>query len=478
MNEGAADERDSWQGGFRQYAGWVPNVRSHLSFSMIAAARGALTWTQPLRGSAARVVLVYQHRIVNDYPLAEWLAKWIAPDISLHWLMVARTGATEIPITIDDEPLPQRDRQGMLRGTIQLMPYIEDSKLRATQEAAIAQLATLLRSEPCPSNAAIETLRGQAVGIVERGTPTITLDFALMRTGECRVWYAQQPDDVDEADLDWVAEQGYYFIKDIVHEHTHHDAASDQITPLYPFGRGSAEEGHDDEIAWRRETLWSISREIERLNREGGLTDQRKSLGIIAYAEAFQQSLMGHTRTGDPTQPFGKSTLVHHYDFKHLKDSIKASIDVASTKLTQKIQVAIAALSVFLATTSLVSSLVSAHNGAGPKNQVTGAPATPITLGGLDNWVPMLASDPAYTGFVMMVCLLGLIAYFLLDGRAGIYNRAQRWLSQLGRAISVTLFDSLLKQWLFVLAWHLMITGLVLWTMLLCFAIIMKGITE
>lgn len=477
MDEGAADERDSWQTGFRQYAGWVPNVRSHLSFSMIAAARGALTWTQPLQGSATRIVLAYQHRIVNDYPVAAWIAKRIAPDISLHWLLVAQTGATEIPITIKDKPSPQRDRQGMLRGTIQLMPYMDQGGLREQQKAAIAELKSLLRSDPCADNIAVKARRDEAVDIVLRGTPTITLQFALMRTGECRIWYANKPDDVDETDLDWVAEQGYYFIKDMVHEHTHHDATSDQITPLYRFGRSSQEAGHDDEIAWRRETLWSISREIERLNREGGLTDQRKSLGIITYAEAFQQSLMGHTRTGDLEEPFTASTLVHHYDFKHLKESIKASIDVDSTKLSQTIQVAIAALSAFLATTSLVSSLVSAHNGAGAKNMKTGAPADPITLGGLDGWVPTLASDPAYTGFGVMVALLGFIAYFLLDGRAGIYNRAQRWLSQLGRAISVTLFESLLKQWLFVLAWHLMITALVLWTMLVCFGFLLKGIS-
>jgi hypothetical protein len=52
--------------------------------------------------------------------------------------------------------------------------------------------------------------------------------------------------------LDWLAEQAYYFIKDAVHDHSHHDATSDQITPLYRFGRHPDEVGHNDEIAWRR----------------------------------------------------------------------------------------------------------------------------------------------------------------------------------------------------------------------------------
>jgi hypothetical protein len=66
------------------------------------------------------------------------------------------------------------------------------------------------------------------------------------------------------------------------------------------------------------------------------LTDQRRSLGIIAYAEAFQSTLMGHVRAQYGRQ-FKTSTSVHDYDFKHLKDPIKANIDVNSTRLAQKI---------------------------------------------------------------------------------------------------------------------------------------------
>lgn len=480
---GGQQETDAWIKAYRSYAGWVPNVRSHLSFSMIGAAKRAESFTEPLRKRPTRIVLVHQHRTVNDYPLAEWLAKIIAPDISLHWMLDAETAATDIPVIRDGKPHPEKDRQGMLRGTIRLWARMDSEKAKAAQKVAIREIDRLLRT-PCmnpasecsreAADATIDGLRSDVRYHIDQAGPAIILDFALMRTGECRVWYGQKPSNVEEDLLDWVAEQGYYFIKDVVHDHTHHDETSDQITPLYRFGKKLNEPGHDDEIAWRRETLWSLSREIERLNREGGLTDQRKSLGIIAYAEAFQASLMGHTRTQDSKDRFQESTSVHDYDFKHLKDSIRASIDVNSTRLAQKIQVAIALPTMFIASTALVSSLVSTHNGALAKVKEGLAPGT-IGLGGLDGWVPTLASNPALTGFSVMVALLVVIAYFLLDGRAGVYNRTQRWFSQLGRALAVTFFDSLLLHWLFMLVYHIILIGLTLLATFYCFNLVLNG---
>ncbi|MCC6828266.1 MAG: hypothetical protein IT550_08570 [Novosphingobium sp.] len=453
-----ACEEEPWRGASPSYAGWVPNVRSHLSFSMIGAAKDATAFTQPVAGSTSRVVMVHQHRVVNDYPMPNCLAKLLIPDIALHWVLMADTRPTEIPLMHDGFPKPDRDRQGMLLGTVYLLPYIVDEYDRRVQALATQRISRLLRAERHQSDEAVETLRSAVEAALAESGPSLQLRVALMRTGECRIWFKAEPGaepgaelGLDRAELDQIAEQAYYFVKDAVHDHTHHDATSDQITPLYAFGRHDDEPGHSDELAWRRETLWSLSREIERLNREEGLTDQRKSLGIIAFAEAFQASLMSHvrTQTGDPK--FDTCTAVHDFDFKHLKDSIKASIDVAATRIAQKVQVAIAGVTVFLATTSLVSSCVGTHNASLPKGPTGIAPGT-MTLGGPDWALALFAWSPPLTAAGAVVVMLGIIALVLLDGPAGIFNGVQRVISQFGRALSVTVAYSPYWQWA-VLLW-------------------------
>jgi hypothetical protein len=431
-------ERDPWVGKAHSYAGWVPNVRSHLSFSVIGAAEGATAFTQPVSQKTSRIVLAHQRRIVNDYPYHELIARRLYPDIVLHWVLAADTRPTAIPIMTDAGPQAERDRQGMLLGMIYLLPRLPTKAERDAQDEALARIDRQLSRRRDLSDAEVAALRSAVEAALAGSGASIPLKVALMRTGECRIWYEGEPSGMSQTDLDHVAAQAYYFVKDIVHVHAHHDATSDQITPLYPFGRHGHEPGHSDEVAWRRETLWSLSREIERLNREHGLTDLRKSLGIIAYAEAFQSSLMSHVRSQWGKPKFKACTSVHDFDFKHLKDSIKASIDVEATRAGQRVPLTIATVSLMVASCALVSSLVSTHNGSLAKVPTGLAPGS-LALGGTDTILPILAWNPFVTAVVMAVVLLGVTSPFVLDGSAGIFNRAQRVLSQFGRALAVSL---------------------------------------
>ena len=463
-------EQEPWRGESPSYAGWVPNVRSHLSFSMIGAAKDANAFTQPVSGSRTRAVMVHQHRVVNDYPVPNCLAKILVPDVALHWVLMADTRPTVIPVMKDGVPTPDRDRQGMLLGTVYVLPYVVDECDRREQGLASQRINRLLGTKRRQSDEAIHSLRNEVEAALAEAGPSLQLRVALMRTGECRIWYDNNPE-LDQAELDDIAEQAYYFVKDAVHDHTHHDATSDQITPLYAFGRHEDEPGHSDELAWRRETLWSLSREIERLNREEGLTDQRKSLGIIAYAEAFQASLMSHVRTESGDPKFGVCTAVHDFDFKHLKDSTRASIDVAATRIAQKIQVAIAGVTVFLATTSLVSSCVGTHNASLPKVTM-GTTRGTMMLGGPDWALAMFAWSPPLTAAGAVVVMLGIIALVLLDGPAGIFNAVQRVISQFGRALSVTIASSPYWQWVVLLAFQAAMVVLALLAIAVCLAIL------
>lgn len=259
-----------------------------------------------------------------------------------------------------------------------------------------------------------------------------------MRTGELRLWYSGETEPaLDAGRLFQIAEQAYFFVKDAVHDHTHHDPSSDQITPLTRVRPDRTEAGHGNEIAWRRETLWSLSREIERLQRKDGLISLRQSLGVIAYAEAFQNYLMGHERDEAMPTRFRPATGVHDYDFKHLKDSVKASIDVAAAKQSQRVQMVLAGGGTFISMASLATSLVNAHNGV--SRAWNEAQSKYVGIEVPEGYRRFLVSNPLLAGALAAIVLLMAVSYVLADGEGGLFNPFQRVVSQHARAASVSL---------------------------------------
>jgi hypothetical protein len=377
------------------------------------------------------------------------------------------------------------DRQGMLRGKVHILPWQAERASQLEQDRAVRQMReALLLAPPHPSKAELDELRRQVTDLAIRNSLNrVEIEFALMRTGELRLWYTD--DDLPQFDtsegagalgnagaLKDLAEQAYFFIKDMVHDHTHHDPSSDQITPLTDMGAHRADPTHIGEVAWRRETAWSLSREIERLNRDGGLVDQRRSLGIIAYAQAFQQALMGHVRDEATTTGFREDSTIYDYDFAHLKESIRAKVDVSATAKAQTVQLALAFAATFLSAMSVVGSLMSARNGSLPRSAGTAAPTGGITLRHGSGLIQFMAWNPFFTAGALAVFLLGVLSFALADGEAGLFNRAQRVFSQMARAASISLVRSSRKQlglnWLI----HILAAFAALAVALLCLAIL------
>ena len=458
----ATDETNPWSGGLRRYAGWIPNVRSHLSFSMIGAARGAATLTLPFKSRPTRAVVVQQRRSINDFPWPGWLSERLYPDIVVNWLLDAETAPVQLPVVRPAGITTQRDRQGMLRGRIYFLPRQETAADRETQQAALVGIANV--ADDCREahmaggqiaedalKALSSTVRRQA----EQSGLHVALELALLRTGECRLWYADPPADMSDAELDLIAQHAYYFVKDVVHSHTHHDPSSDQITPLTADDPSPHEPEHSHEVAWRRETLWSLSREVERLNRDGDLTSQRRSLGIIAYAEAFQAALMTHVRDPEEEVGFGRGTVVHDYDFKHLKESINADTDVNATKVAQRLQISIAGIATVISVTALVSSLISTNNGSLPKVP-EGVSEGTLGIGWSRPALPWLAWNPFVTGVGFTALVLVALSVFVFDRRGGIFNPLQRVLSQLARALAVSISTKPVRQFYIDLALHML----------------------
>jgi len=445
-----------WANSAHSYAGWVPNVGSHLSFSLIGEAKGpdSTSFSQKYDGRIARMVAVMQHRETDDFLLPPRIMRLILPDIAQHWLLVGTTVPVHAATDLADDGEESRpgtlDDQGMLHGVIHSVPYQPRTIERILQEWGLAEIGSLLRSaysrllrsRPL-SDRELDALVSELARAVRWRTPhSRSIRFALMRTGELRLWYDDPlPKDGREARMQrTMARQAYFFMKDMVHHHTHHDASSDQITPLVQVNAADPTRRSAGERKWRRETAWSLSRTVETLMRTKVLDDKRQALGILAYADAFQKTLFGHARDHDDPRRFVRGETVYGYDFSHIRESLKVQIERKQVRRTHVTAMLVAALASSIAAMSMLSSLVSTRNNAGRVS--SGENFVPIPLSIPD---PVLAVPAAYplgvVGIVFVFVLL--ISAIVTDDGARLLQKGPRRSAQTLRGITLSVTRTL-----------------------------------
>lgn len=80
-----------------------------------------------------------------------------------------------------------------------------------------------------------------------------------------------------------VANQVYYFIRDIAHTHQHHEPSSDTILKAYP-DENLRNHGNSN---WKRETLYALHKFIIQQKRGRRYESLVRCQGVLAYAKAF-----------------------------------------------------------------------------------------------------------------------------------------------------------------------------------------------
>ncbi|MEI9850519.1 MAG: hypothetical protein WDN24_06305 [Sphingomonas sp.] len=110
--------------------------------------------------------------------------------------------------------------------------------------------------------------------------------------------------------------------------------------------------------------MWSLSRALDALTRKGKLQDLREALGILAYADAFQQTLMRYRRRHDDPWQFEPNAVTYRYDFTHIRESLKVQLDQVVSRRTSLSQMLVAGLTGSIAATALLASVISARNSA------------------------------------------------------------------------------------------------------------------
>lgn len=467
-----------WFGKRLGYAGWVPNVHSHLSFSLIGAGRGAdvlpvtVGYPEP---DLKRLVAVHQVRQTDDFLAPLWWTRWRRKAARQNFILVGVTEKVQTPIGVVSRQNPTTtlfiaglaqatrsalaqiglmdapssaptetalrekvetapDAQGMLRGTIHILPHQLDVEYAAFQADILVKIKSVMRRLPHALDVSVlDGFRGQVAKMVKSVNRPASIEFALFRTGEARLWFAEEATvGFSPEQLEVLARQAYFFLKDMVHHHVHHDARSDQITPLVSLAKRPED---DREEHWRRATAWSLTRIVDALARRGKLQDLREATGILAYADAFQTTLLKYRRRTDDPASFEANDVTYSYDYKHIRESLKVQLDQASARRANLGQMVIAGLAGCIAATSLLASTISAHNGLVDANSKPKS-VIPILPGLPDEWLTVAAQYYLLPS-LMCASFLAIVSWQVLaEDRIGARRVKGRKIEQAVRGIT------------------------------------------
>ncbi|NYT30300.1 hypothetical protein [Rhizobium sp. WYCCWR 11128] len=125
-------------------------------------------------------------------------------------------------------------------------------------------------------------------------------------------------------DLDHgIADQTYFFVRDLTHQHQHHGNDADTIITTQRQER-------PDDLSWSLEIMYSLYFHIITVKRKENPTEHVRALGILAYLQSYKNIIK---RRKDLIQP---TLALPEFDDASSKESIKATKDYIDLKLNEQ----------------------------------------------------------------------------------------------------------------------------------------------
>ena len=342
-----------------RFVGWVPTITGRLSFSRIGASGGShRAYICNRLGSDGGFAYGSEKRLSRDGPLPDFIMGMFGRISATHFFVELEVEPCSLPDSSGAPaalPAWRMDTRGKISGTVIMVvggfldapnvhkcsgaarkkarygdsPAASDLiKLKSEVRADIASLwSNLLTTfHNTPGNSVAFTRA--SVNIDRTGRCDISVEPAdLYSTNGVRELQQAranaQINDVDFTASNEVhtassiaARQIFFFLRDLTHRHYHHRPHYDLATTVY--------EADPDDQVWRRETHYGLMRMAIAQRRENDARTYKQSLGITAYAEAFQNALAAWRLTG-PAAAIPRSDF-YKYDFGTLRTSMEASL--------------------------------------------------------------------------------------------------------------------------------------------------------
>ncbi|MBB3388613.1 hypothetical protein FHT82_001336 [Rhizobium sp. BK275] len=120
-----------------------------------------------------------------------------------------------------------------------------------------------------------------------------------------------------------IADQTYFFVRDLTHQHQHHGNDADTIIT-------TQRQEKPDDLSWCLEIMYSLYFHIITVKRKGNPTEHVRALGILAYLQSYKNIIK---RRKDLVQP---TLVLPEFDDASSKESIKATKDYIDFKLNEQ----------------------------------------------------------------------------------------------------------------------------------------------
>lgn len=259
------------------YKAWVPTVNGRLSFRFIGETNYP---TRPeysnLRIGKHQYIVVRQNRNSSDVLFG--LSKFFGIDGSFEYLLAARA-------RVDD-----RSPDAKLIGRLYLFRAVSLKRIKNQLDRLFAYYRELERN---PFNGVrLRYLYGQTHLLLE-SEADIVANSILHRNGVLAIsnirWrdinlYNRSADYFTESHAEinsGIADQLYFFVRDIAHQHQHHSPDADTII--------TAQECLGTDTSWCKDVLYSLYYHIIDMKRQAAFSEQIRALGILAYIQSFEQ---------------------------------------------------------------------------------------------------------------------------------------------------------------------------------------------
>lgn len=324
-----------------QYAGWIPNALGHLSFSHLGARSRAHV---AVRRDIAKVqhVVAHQAQQTAEYGLPNWVMRQFRPGLVHDWVLVGSTMSANYPSGGNSGGnSPARsvfsDEQGMLRGTLYLLPDMNSRpagrwtswRVRGNfRRNARKIISGVTRSYTggAPLDHGNRQMEGLIQELQAQGVTFLTIQFALIRTGEARFWLEDRSPLESQESEDTAVRSAFVFLQEVAYKPSRNHPIQ---APLFPLIRI----GDDNEVEWQRMTMWSLLHFIEDHVQRAKTSNLREALNIITYAEVFQRLYSGMVRSREGHAGFIPINNLYYYGFQELRSSVTLQLESRSTRL-------------------------------------------------------------------------------------------------------------------------------------------------
>lgn len=412
-----------WSVAQSSWAGWIPNVSGHLSFNVIGARSGRHAYNQYSDRDDRRTLLVHATRHAQDFPLPGRLIGTVRRSVTLDYVLVARSSAAHTPYLKGDKLEQNEEPEGALVGVIIVVPVNKGTV------AASAAVEFLDFVDAVIANGAgvggvsrqVDELPDYLLNAFDLARPNFAaqlMHFAMFRTGETRIWFdndefigrlgASSPFNSAEQDAaNSLPSQAYYFLKDTVHKHYHHDGKADQLLPLVKLDL--AADDKEEDARWRMATLRGLARVVIEYRQSATITSNKQALGVLAYADAFQALLARILRVPDLAVKMEPNDKVILYDFAHVRSSLEALDAITESKRGLQLQLIGVLVGVFLSAAALWAGMVQILGPLCEPLKGTAAACPSVDTARSAWFVNLIVANPL--AFIVFTLLLGILAF-------------------------------------------------------------------